>query len=146
MIGIAPNATITYVSDLFPGSSSDKAITKNSGILTHMMAGDLILCDKGFLISDLCTPLGVNVNIPPFLTTAQFSKEQVLETRQIARARIHVERAISRLKSFRILDFLTPNMRVYACKIIQTCAALVNMQYSLLKENEQCFTNEENVK
>lgn len=142
LLGIAPNATITYVSDLFPGSTSDKSITKDSGILSHMLAGDLILCDKGFLISDLCAPLGVNVNIPPFLTTAQFSKEQVLVTRQIARARIHVERAISRLKSFRILDFLTPNMRVYACKIMQTCAALVNLQYSLLKENEQCFSND----
>lgn len=145
LIGIAPNATITYVSELFPGSSSDKVITKDSGVLSHMLAGDLILCDKGFLISDLCAPLGVSVNIPPFLTTSQFSKEQVLVTRQIARARIHVERAISRLKSFRILDFLTPNMRVYASKIMQTCAALVNMQYTLLKENEQCFSNENTV-
>lgn len=139
LLGIAPNATITYVSDLFPGSCSDKNITSNSGILSHIVAGDLILCDKGFLISDLCTPIGAYVNIPPFLSTSQFSKEEVLATRKIARARIHIERAISRLKSFRILDFIMPNMREHATKIVQTCAALVNMQYTLLKENEQCF-------
>lgn len=129
---------------MYPGSSSDKAITSDCGILSHMMAGDLLLCDKGFLISDLCTPLGVHVNIPPLLTTPQFTREQVLTTRKIARARIHVERAISRLKSFRILDFIMPNMRLHATTIVHTCAALVNMQYTLLKENEQCF-NDENV-
>lgn len=113
LIGIAPNAAITFVSEMFPGSSSDKMITRESGILSHMQAGDLILCDKGFLISDLCTPLGVSVNMRPFLTTPQFSQEQVIQTKKIARARIHVERAISRLKSFRILDYIPPSIFLF---------------------------------
>ena len=28
--------------------------------------GDAIMADKGFLISDLCTPRGVSLIIPPF--------------------------------------------------------------------------------
>uniref|UniRef100_A0A8D8XB18 DDE Tnp4 domain-containing protein n=1 Tax=Cacopsylla melanoneura TaxID=428564 RepID=A0A8D8XB18_9HEMI len=136
LIGISTNAVITYVSDLYPGSTSDKVITKECGVLSHMTAGDLILCDKGFLISDLCAPLGVNVNIPPFLTNPQFTKNEVLATKQIARARIHVERAIGRLKNFRILDFIAPNFREHATKIVQVCACLVNLQYTLLKDNE----------
>ena len=28
--------------------------------------GDVIMADKGFLISDLCTPRGVSLIIPPF--------------------------------------------------------------------------------
>lgn len=139
LIGIAPNATITFVSDLFPGSVSDKEITRKSGILNHMVAGDLILADKGFLITDMCRELGVTVNIPPFLVQTQFTVQEALATRKIARARIHVERAISRLKKFKILDFIMPQMREHSSVIVQTCAALVNLQYSLLKENEQCF-------
>lgn len=143
LVGVAPNATITYVSELYPGSTSDKNITKNCGILNHLIAGDLILADKGFLISDLCSELGVSVNIPPFLHSGQFTPEEVSRTTQIARARIHVERAISRLKAFRILDFISTSMRQHGTVIVQTCAALVNMQYSLLKENEQHMLNKE---
>ncbi|KAI5714446.1 hypothetical protein M8J76_017221 [Diaphorina citri] len=136
LIGISPNAVITFVSDLYPGSMSDKVITQQSGVLTNMEAGDLILCDKGFLISDLCAPLGVKVNIPPFLTQPQFSRSEVEATKRIARAHIHVERAIGRLKNYRILDFIPANLREHSSKILQVCACLVNLQYSLLKENE----------
>jgi len=58
--------------------------------------GDLFLADKGFLISDLL-PSGVNLNIPPFLVSPQFTPSEVVKTKNIARDRIHVERAIQRL-------------------------------------------------
>ena len=48
LIGIAPNAVITYVSKLFPGSTSDKAIVEGCGVLDHFKPGYLILADKGF--------------------------------------------------------------------------------------------------
>ena len=54
LIGVAPNAVITYVSKLFPGSTSDKAIVENSGVLSHFKAGDLILADKGFSAFSKC--------------------------------------------------------------------------------------------
>lgn len=139
LVGVAPNAVITYVSKLYPGSASDKNITSKCGILSHVVAGDLILADKGFLISEMCSELGVNVNIPPFLQTPQFTPQEISKTTRIARARIHVERAINRLKAFRILDHISTSMRPHATTVVQTCAALVNMQYSLLKENEQYY-------
>ncbi|KAJ3655790.1 hypothetical protein Zmor_014903 [Zophobas morio] len=67
--------------------------------------GDMILADKGFLIKDIL-PAGVDLNLPPFLTTAQFTPEQAVQTRTIARARIHVERAIRRIKCWKILPGL----------------------------------------
>uniref|UniRef100_A0A8D9B0V5 THAP-type domain-containing protein n=1 Tax=Cacopsylla melanoneura TaxID=428564 RepID=A0A8D9B0V5_9HEMI len=137
LVGISPNAVITFISDLYPGSQSDKAITEKCGILSHMKAGDLILCDKGFLITQMCKNLGVSVNIPPFKTNPQFTREEAIVTRQIARARIHVERAIGRMKGFRILDFIQPHLREHASKIVQVCGCLVNMQYSLLKEKNE---------
>jgi hypothetical protein len=40
IVGVAPNAVITYVSKLYPGSISDKNIVENSGLLRHLVAGD----------------------------------------------------------------------------------------------------------
>lgn len=47
IVGVAPNAVITYVSKLYPGSISDKEIVEQSGLMNHMASGDLILADKG---------------------------------------------------------------------------------------------------
>ena len=55
IVGVAPNGVITYVSRLYPGSISDKAIVQESGLLNHLTAGDMILADKGFLIQDIST-------------------------------------------------------------------------------------------
>lgn len=73
LVGVAPNAVITHVSKLFPGSTSDKAIVENSGVQNHFKAGDLILADKGSLINDI-VPTGVSVNIPPFYTMGSSMK------------------------------------------------------------------------
>ncbi|KAF3834173.1 hypothetical protein F7725_025377 [Dissostichus mawsoni] len=69
LLGVAPNAVITYCSKLYPGSTSDKEIIRDSGVLQHFKPGDLILADKGFLIQNIL-PEGVTVNIPPFLCTS----------------------------------------------------------------------------
>ncbi|KAL7396160.1 hypothetical protein ABVT39_001263 [Epinephelus coioides] len=58
LISVAPNGVINFCSPFFPGSVSDNAIMQQSGILEHLVAGDLILADKGFLISDI-VPAGV---------------------------------------------------------------------------------------
>ena len=133
LIGVAPNPVITHVSKLFPGSTSDKPIVENSGVLHNFKAGDLILADKGFLINDV-VPDGVSVNIPPFLYNGKFNETEVKLTKTIARCRIHVERANARLKDFKILNFIPPYLRCYSDKILQLCAGLVNLQHSLIKE------------
>ena len=57
LLGISPSGVITFVSDLWTGSTSDKQMTKLSGLLDLCEAGDAIMADKGFLISDLTTPI-----------------------------------------------------------------------------------------
>jgi hypothetical protein len=94
LIGVAPNAVVTFASKLYPGPVSDK---KRSGILSALNAGDLVLADKGFLVAHIL-PHGVSLNLPPFLTTPQFTPEEAVRTRTIAKARINVERAINRIK------------------------------------------------
>ena len=53
---------------------------------------------KGFTLEDLL-PLGVSMNIPPFLgNKGQMSPEEVIEAQSIAFLRIHVERGINKIK------------------------------------------------
>ena len=49
LVVIAPNGVITWVSNSYPGSTSDKAIVEHCDILKEFQSGDLILADKGFL-------------------------------------------------------------------------------------------------
>ena len=95
LIGVAPNAVMTYVSPLYPGSTSDKVVVETSQVLSHFVAGDLILA--GFLIEDIA-PEGESINIPPFLDKGKFTEIEVKMTKRIAKCRIHVERANARLK------------------------------------------------
>ena len=135
LIGVSPNGTITYASDLYGGSTSDKAITKDCGVLDQMEAGDMILADKGFLIRDIL-PQGVSLNIPSFLVNGQFTQEEIVSNRQISRARIHVERAIQRLKIFSILDCIPNYFKKHSNKILKVCVCLTNLQTPIIKEIE----------
>ena len=56
-------------------------------------------------IEDLLLPLGVRLNIPPFLDKRQqMLPADVRSTKSIASVQIHVERAVGRLKDFKLLD------------------------------------------
>ena len=79
LVGISPGGAITFVSKLFPGSISDKELTRKSGLLSLLEMGDSIMADRGFDIQDDLTPLGVKVNIPPFLK----GKEQLSENERV---------------------------------------------------------------
>ena len=132
IIGVTPNAVITYFSNLYPGSISDKAI-QQSCLVNHFSAGDMILADKGFLIQDIL-PNGVSVNIPPFLNSGTFTESEAKATKAVGKCHIHVERANARLKDCRILCFIPFYLHCYADILLQLCAALVNLQFPLIKE------------
>jgi len=66
----------------------------------------------------------------------RFTKKEAQLTTTIARARIHVERAIARLKNHQILTFIPKHYRHSATKIFQVCACLVNFQALILKAVE----------
>ncbi|KAL2099534.1 hypothetical protein ACEWY4_003928 [Coilia grayii] len=105
LIGITPSGTLSFVSDLYTGSISDKEVTKLCEILSLLERGDEVMADKGFLINDLLSPLGVTLNIPPFISTdSQLTREQLAKTESIGALRIHVEREIRRIKEYHIID------------------------------------------
>ena len=112
--------------------TSDKVITDQSGIINHLQAGDLILADKGFLIHDIL-PKNVFLNLPAFLSgKTQFTKRGAIFFRKITGCRIHIERAIERLRNYKILDYANTALRPFFNKIVQVCAVLVNFQSPII--------------
>ena len=61
------------------------------------------MADKGFTIQDLL-PLGVSLNLPPFLvTSSHVAAEDVLKKQEIASLRLHVNVSSTRLRIFKWL-------------------------------------------
>lgn len=138
LVGISPGGAITYVSQLYTGSISDREIVMRSGFLKLPFdKGDLIMADKGFTIEDL-VPLDVNVNLPPFLgNSGQMPAEDVVKTQEIASLRIHVERAINKIKNFHIFDRVIPLHQFGLINQIWTvCAILCNGHPNIISINQ----------
>ena len=128
LIGISPSGAVVFVSDLYPGCISDKELTRKCGILDLLESGDTLMADRGFDIEGDLILRGVRLNIPPFLKgKQQLSQSELVETRRIASLRIHVERAMERLKNFHIFDKpLPPSFRDTANQTFYICAVLTN--------------------
>lgn len=129
LVGISPGGSITFLSQLYTGSISDREITERCGILRMpYQAGDCLMADKGFDIQDLLDPIGVRLNIPPFLHMQdQMPASDVLQTQQIAAERIHVERAINKIKNFHIFDQIIPLSLAGSINQIWTVCGLLTL-------------------
>ena len=88
------------------------------------------MADQGFDIQEYLALLGVGLNIPPFLKgKSQLSESELVVTRRIASIRIHVERAMERIKNFHIFDRTLPSsMSTLANQIFYVCAILSNFE------------------
>ena len=122
--------------DLYEGSISDRDLVIASGILDKLERGDSVMADKGFQIDDLLVPPGVRLNILPFLNERQqMLPGDVWSTKSIAAVRIHVERAIGRLKEFKLLNGTVDNS-LYDIfeRIMFVAAMLCNFSHPWLLE------------
>ena len=136
LIGIAPSGFITFLSDSYGGRTSDQYICQNSGFYRLLEYGDEIMADRGFQIKEDLLHHYCTLSIPPGARVkSQMTAKECKKTKEVANLRIHVERAINRLKYFRILKNTFPiTMLPFADDIIRTCAAICNIQPPLIKE------------
>jgi hypothetical protein len=132
LVGCTPRGLVSYVSDVYGGSTSDRQICERSELMSSAMfqSGDSIMADRGFNVQDLFATKNVHVNIPSFLKgKSQLSAEHVARDRRIASKRIHIERVIGLAKTFRILKHpLSPKRVHLGDHIIKVCFFLCNFK------------------
>ena len=109
LIAIAPDGLISFISNAWGGRTTDSYIVQKSGFLDLIELYNLILADRGFTIREDLLFKNATLEIPPpSAGLQQMSRGSVLKTKQVANARIHVERAINRIKWFKILKSVVP--------------------------------------
>jgi len=135
---ISPSGEIIHVSTLFQGSVSDKELVRQSGLLSLLEQGDEIMADKGFTIADLLQSVGCSVAIPAFLSSkGQFSRKELLESKHVHNLRVHVERAIRRVKEYHFFDHVVPLTIAGSINQLWTVACLMtNFQGPLFYEKK----------
>lgn len=133
LIAVTPKGAACFVSDLYEGSVSDVEIFEKCGILQHIEPGDVLLVDKGFKVQDLLLSKQATIKIPAFLgKRASLTAEEEMDTRRVAKARIHVERFNERLKKFNLLSRTIPlSLSPVASQMVYVGCCLVNFQSSL---------------
>ena len=137
LIGVSPQGLVTYVSNLWGGRATDRAITDNCGILDLIEPGDDVMADRGFGIEDLLAAKKATLNIPPFRQEgcSQLSAREVEETRKLAKVRIHVKRAIGRAKNFQITNEVIPITLVpITDDLVRVCFYLVNFDKPIVSD------------
>ena len=92
------------------------------------------MADRGFNISGLLDDKGVKLNIPPSLSdsSGQLSESDRVKTHRIASLRVHIERAIERVKNYRILESVPNSMHNIANQIFFVSAMLTNFHPTLV--------------
>lgn len=128
LIGMSPNGSITFISDLWLGGISDIELTRRSGLLDKLEPGDVVLADRGFtrMAPDfdkknvtLCTPYFLQNKI-------QFQIDERGDNKKVSSHRCHVERAIGRIKNYKILEgIITMNLKNVQ-EIYYVCSFLCN--------------------
>ena len=147
LIACTPNGAISYVSPLYVGSISDVDLTRISGFLAKLenKRGISIMADRGFTVKDMLNEMGIDLNIPPFMQGRQQLPPDEIDTgRKIASLRIHVERAIGRIKNYRILISTIPlSMARLSNQIVCICAFLSNFLPALVPQPPKSFSEDE---
>ena len=137
LIGITPQGSVSFISKGWGGRVSDVHLTENSGLLCHLLPGDIVLADRGFTIEESVGLLCAEVKHPPFTRgKPQLIKLEVDTSRQLSQVRIHVERVIGAARQkYMILQSILP-ISMITCtgddnlspidKAVIICCALYN--------------------
>ena len=137
LVGISASGAILYVSNMWGGEASDQKMTRECGVLDLLSCGQDFMADRGFTVQADLEARGIRSHIPSFLGShrSQLTSSEVTKTRRIAEARIHVERAIERIKEFQIL---TGEQDISVLHVMEqmftVCAFLTNFQPPIIQD------------
>ncbi|XP_062541019.1 uncharacterized protein LOC134209054 [Armigeres subalbatus] len=139
LIACLPDGLINYISKGAGGRISDKEIVRESGFLDKLFENTMVMADRGFKSIELdIREKKCSLVRPPSTTVSKkMSREEVLLNKRIASLRIHVERAIGRLRDFQLLKpHATVESRIINKLDYYVCIAcgICNIQPNLINE------------
>lgn len=139
LVAISPQGSIAFISKLWGGRTSDRHIVRSSGFLSHLNPQDQVLADRGFTVREELMMRGAELVLPPAgKGKAQMTPADVAKTKKVANVRIHVERVIQRIKTFRLISQVLPiSLLSHADHIVTVCCALTNLKGPIVKEWNQ---------
>ena len=137
LVGATPGGLVSFVSDSYGGSTSDRQITERSSLLYDVDPKDSIMADKGFNVQDLFAPRDVSINIPTFFKKKnRMDGKTVMRDRKISSKRVHIERIIGLAKTFRILvEPMSATETKLSSDIIFICFMLCNFRSGIIPKH-----------
>ena len=138
LLGIAPSVAITFISELYEGSISDKEIVKINDILNKNLwdDNDSVMTDRGFTIQNELAPSNVKLNVLSFhVGRGQLTEAEVKESQTIASVQIHVERAITKIKKSKALSHIPLILHGSLNQIWTVYCILCNFLPPLIQKN-----------
>lgn len=135
LVACSPNSSVTYISPVYTGRISDKALTLDCGYLDRIPPYSVIMADKGFNISDECAARNLILYVPPGRRgRSQMSSADVMKTKKIANSRILIEQVIRRIKTFKIIQNELPvSLIPHADEVLQVVGGICNTKGPIYK-------------
>lgn len=137
LISSTPDGFINYISKGYGGRITDALIVEECGYLDVLPVSTDVMADRGFKqIDNLLQKKKCKLIRPPSVSeTVKPSKAEVIEAKRIAAVRIHIERAIRRLREFNLLlPHSVVHHRVISIMddVVTIASALSNLQSLLI--------------
>ncbi|XP_014885651.1 uncharacterized protein LOC106946064 isoform X2 [Poecilia latipinna] len=116
LVGIAPHGAVTFVSDLYRGSFSNRELFKCSGIAENLTEDMAVMVNKGFLIRDCC-----GCKVYPLSFLSKHPGDQAT-----ARLKMHVEQVIGRVKQNKLFHGIVSLSQAYNINQLFVVACLLS--------------------
>ena len=127
MVGCTPNSSVSFLSEAYTGSISDKKIVAMSHFLDKATQYSYIMADKGFNIQQECAAICIGLYVPPGKHgTHQMLLSELVKNKRVANLRILIKQVIRQIRTFEILAQELP-VSLLGCvdDIITICAGVV---------------------
>ena len=139
LVACTPNGAVSFVSPVFVGSISDIELTRESGLLTTLQDKPGISIMAEVSLSRTCWRTLESSWTSHYLwrDALSYLPKKFQEGRWIASVRIHVERAIGRMKNFAILQGTFPiSMSRIINQVVCVCVFLTKFMPALVPPPE----------
>ncbi|XP_028157517.1 uncharacterized protein LOC114350784 [Ostrinia furnacalis] len=134
LVGSTPGGLLSYCSEGYGGSTSDRQIIERCNLIHKCNPGDGIMADRGFNTQDLLAPRDITLLVPNFLKgLSQLPGIKLKHDQKLAANRIHIERLIGLIKTYK--NFKTDVNAYYVplmSKIFFVCLMLCNFREKIV--------------